>query len=255
MRALALFFGLPVEDIEQWDRWTGEIFSSRTENLERQERAFQEIVQYLDEQMEQRRRHPGDDYFSLLTRLEIDGRRLTDAELRGYGRMMIIAGRGATIDALGNGLWYLAEHPEIRLQLLQDPELLRSAVEEFLRIMTPLEFLGRIAAYDVVVHGQQIRQGDSVALNFACANHDERMFDQADACVLGRRPNPHLAFGAGPHSCLGAHVARLILRVGMREWLRRIPHFRLTGEHSLESAVRGGIFRFETLPVRFESEA
>jgi cytochrome P450 len=254
LRCLALFFGLPVEHIVQWDQWTQAIFSARTTNLEQQTRAFEAMLAYFAREFAERRRQPGSDYFSLVSGLTLNGRRLSPAELNGYGRMMVIAGRGATVDGLGNSLWYLARQPPVRRQLLADPELLRSAVEEFLRLMTPVEWLGRVATTDVVIHGAQIHRGDSVALNFACANHDERVFEVAEACVLGRRPNPHMAFGAGPHSCLGAHVARLILRVGIQAFLRRLPRFQLDEDRPPQSAGFGGVFSFQSLPVRLGSE-
>ena len=182
---------------------------------------------------------------------EVDGRLLTASELVGYGRVILLAGREATIDGLSNSLWYLAQNPTAQQQLRDDPKLMTFAVEEFLRTMSPIQLLGRVATRDVELHGQTIREGESVAMVYGSSNRDERTFEQADHCLLDRKPNPHLAFGSAHHYCLGTHLARLVMRVGIGVFLERIPAFRLSDTDKARRKLNGDARGFVALPVAF----
>ena len=156
-------------------------------------KAVAEMAGYVDALMAARRAEPRDDVFSLLTRAQVDGRGLSDLELRGYGMLLLTAGREATVDGIDNALWHLAGQPGDRAWLrvrLDDTAALRGAVEEFLRYMTPIQLLGRIATRDTTLHGRTIGKGDSVGVLYGSANRDEGEFPQADRCVLDRRRNP-----------------------------------------------------------------
>ena len=248
---LALFLNLPREDVALLETWADAIFAGRVDDPEGAERATAALTSYIGEQMEQRKRNPGDDLFSTLVTAEVDGRRLTDSELWGYGRIILLAGREATIDGLSNSLWYLARHPAEQVRLRAEPNLMLFAVEEFLRYMSPIQLLGRVATRDVDLHGQTIHRGDSVAMLYGSSNRDERAFEQADRCLLDRKPNPHLAFGSAHHYCLGAHLARLVLRVGIGVFLERVPSFRLSRSEAFRRKRNGDARGFITLPVEF----
>ena len=250
--ALAQFLKLPVEDAELWVHWAREIFEGRMGDPARTEKAVADMAVYVDELMAARIEQPRDDVFSLLTQARVDGRALSTLELRGYGMLLLTAGREATVDGIDNAMWYLACHPADRAWLrdqLGDAAAVRTAVEEFLRFMTPIQLLGRIATKDTTLHGVTMHKGDSVGVLYGAANRDESEFPQADTCVLDRRRNPHLGFGVGAHTCLGAHLARLDMRVAITAFLSRIPEFAIVGEPVW--APNGDTRGFRKLAVSF----
>ena len=231
--ALAKFLNLPVEDADRWVFWAREIFEGRMGDPARIDRAVAAMGAYVDELMAARLAQPLDDVFSLLTRARVDGAALSALELRGYGMLLLTAGREATVDGIDNALWFLAEHPTERAWLrthAADTAAVRCAVEEFLRAMSPIQLLGRIATRDTTLHGVTIPKGASLGVLYGAANRDESEFPQAERCLLDRRRNPHLAFGVGAHTCLGAHLARLDMRVAITEFLQRIPEFTLADD-------------------------
>lgn len=249
-RVLAVFLRMPEREAEQWMTWVQDIFHGRVEEPARADRASKELIRYLQEVVDERRRHPGDDFFSLLVQARFDGRPLTDLEIRGYAVVTMTAGQETTVNGIGNSLWYLAEHPKDRARLLGDSTLMRPAIEEFLRFMSPIQLLGRNATREVALHGEKIERGDVVAMCYAAANRDETVFERADHCVIDRAPNRHLAFGTGPHACLGAHLARLEMRVAVEEMLRRAPAYRVADPARCRLAPHGDLRGFWSLPVR-----
>jgi cytochrome P450 len=150
-------------------------------------------------------------------------------------------------------LWYLSEHPEDRARLIAEPRLLGRAIEEFLRYMSPIQLLGRNATRDLDLHGETIHRGDVVAMSYGSANRDERIFEDADRCVIDRHPNRHLAFGTGPHACLGAHLARLEMRVAIEEMLRRFPGYVVAEPVRLRPTPHGDLRGFWSLPARLRT--
>ncbi|MDE0098551.1 MAG: cytochrome P450 [Truepera sp.] len=248
---LARFLALPLEDVSLLDRWADAIFAGRVDDPEGAARALEALSSYLGERLEERKQRPGDDLFSALVKAEVGGRRLTDRELLGYGRTLLLAGREAAIDGLANSLWYLAQHPERRWRLRGEPELLPFAIEEFLRTMSHIQLLGRVATRNLELHGQTICEGESVAMIYGSGNRDERVFTDPDRVVLDRKPNPHIAFGSAHHYCLGAHLARLIMRVGIGTFLEAIPDFRLSQSEEIRRKLNGDARGFVTLPIEF----
>lgn len=249
--SLGLFLKLPHGDIARIEAWANAVFANRSKDPEGAVQGQKELAAYIRAQMAERRVNPREDLFSHLANLEVNGQPLSEAELVGYGRIILLAGREAVIDAIGNSLWYLAQNPAARRRLASEPELMNDAVEEFLRYLSPIQLLGRVATTDVELHGQTIRKGESVAMMYGSANRDERAFPQADACILDRRPNAHLAFGTGPHACIGSSLARLDLRVAIREFLGQIPEFRLSRAALPIRKLNGDARGFTRLVVEF----
>jgi cytochrome P450 len=179
----------------------------------------------------ERRGHPGDDILSQLLALEMEGgRRLSDDELIGVLWNLIGGGLDTTTSLTSLALYHLDGHHELRRQLLDDPGLFAPATEEFLRFTSVNETLTRTVTRDVELGGQHLKRGDALMVSWLAANFDDKVFDQPDQVVLGRSPNPHLAFGVGPHRCIGMHVARALFAVMMSEVLRRIPDFQVDRE-------------------------
>lgn len=173
----------------------------------------------------ERRAHPRDDLFSSLVNTEVDGDRLTDADVAAYFVLLAVAGNDTTRQTTSHALKALTDFPEQRAWLLQDfDKRIGMAVEEFIRFATPVMTFRRTAATDYELGGQTIRAGEKVVMFYASGNHDDTVFDSPDRFDLSRDPNPHVGFGGGgQHYCLGTHVARAQLRAIFGELLRQLP--------------------------------
>ncbi|KZS50171.1 cytochrome [Mycobacterium kansasii] len=180
-----------------------------------------------------RRADPHDDLTSFLIQLEFDGQRLSDEQLRNIIWNLIAGGVDTTTSQTALTLLHLGTHPQLRQQLIERPELYRTATDEFLRYFSVNQQLSRTVTRGVTVGGQQLRRNDRVVISWLAANHDEHEFDQPEVIVLDRTPNRHLAFGLGPHRCIGSHLARLMAEVMVKAVLDRIPDYRvdLDGVH------------------------
>jgi hypothetical protein len=189
------------------------------------------------------------------TPLEIDGesRLLTDNELYSMFFLLLIAGLHTVQGSLAWSMIYLADRPEQRQRILDDPEAVSQAVEELLRIEAAIT-MGRRATKDVDVGGVHIRAGDQLIVILSGVNRDPSQFEDPADLQIDRSPNRHLSFGAGPHRCLGSHLARVELSIALSEIHRRIPDYRLNAENppvSHASQVRG----VAVLPLEFTAEA
>jgi cytochrome P450 len=174
---------------------------------------------------------PGNDLLSALLRAEVDGERLTERDLDNFFSIMVIAGNETTRIAIAQGVLAFCEHPEQWQRLRAEPGLLDSATEEVLRWTCPTHFMRRTAAADLEFGGASIRAGDKVVLWYVSGNRDEAEFDDPDSFDIARSPNRHLSFGrGGPHLCLGAHLARLEIRVVLAALAHRAVSFELAGE-------------------------
>jgi cytochrome P450 len=211
--------------------------------------AAPEMFAYANALAAERRRAPQDDLTTRLLEAGIDGDRLSEHEFDLFFLLLVTAGNETTRHAMSNGLLALLEHPAERDRLLADPALIPTAVEELLRWAPSLLHFRRTATRDVELRGRQIRAGDKVALWYISGNRDEDQFPGAGRFDVGRQPNRHLAFGLGsPHYCLGAHLARLELRVWLEEMLPVLGRLELAGE---PQRLRSNFFHgVKSLPVR-----
>jgi len=193
---------------------------------------------------------PGEDLVSALVTANIDGELLTSAELASFFILLVVAGNETTRTALSHALMLLTEFPEQRALLLGDLEArLEGAVEEIVRHASPVIFMRRTLTRDYTMNGQDYRKGDKVVLFYYAANRDEAEFADPERFDITRSPNPHLGFGgAGPHFCLGAHLARRELTVMLRELLTRVPDITAGPPDRLLSSFVNGIKR---LPCQF----
>jgi cytochrome P450 len=203
---------------------------------------------YMQDLVRERRRRPGDDLLSDLVRVAETGDVLTDDEVVATAILLLNAGHEASVNGAGNAWWALFRHPVALARLRAKPDLARTAVDELLRFDTPAPMFERWVLEDVEVAGVPIPRGQELALLFASANRDPAAFDDADGIVLDRKPNPHLAFGAGIHFCLGAPLARLELEVLYRAIAEQLPTLELVREPRWKPrfVLRG----LESLPVR-----
>ncbi len=198
-----------------------------------------------------RRGNPDDDLTSFLIAFEFDGKRLTDEQLLNILWNLIAGGVDTTTSHTALTLLHLGTHPRLRQHLIDHPELHRSATDEFLRYFSVNQTLSRTVTRDVELGGQHLRTNDRVVISWLSANHDDTEFDRPDEIVLDRAPNRHVAFGLGPHRCIGSHLARLMSQVMVAAVLDRIPDYRveLGGvHHYLGNPSMTGL---ATLPVAF----
>lgn len=159
---------------------------------------------------------------------EVDGKKVGDNYVLGVCNLMLVAGVDTTWSAIGSSLWHLAQHPEHRQQLRENVDLWPTAIEELLRVYSPVT-MARIVDHDTEFQGCPMKAGDRVLMAFPAANRDPRMFENPDEVILDREHNRHVAFGSGIHRCAGSNLARLELRVALQTWLERIPEFELAG--------------------------
>jgi cytochrome P450 len=184
---------------------------------------------YLRELIELRRREPRDDLLSALIRAEEEGDKLTQEEVISMILLLLVAGFETTVHLISNGVLTLLNHPEERLRLQENPDLAESAIEEILRYASPVQFsTPRVAEEDVTIGSTTIPRGALAAASLASANHDETRFSASERFDITRDPNKHLAFGGGPHYCVGAPLARLEGRIALTTLFRRFPDLHLT---------------------------
>ncbi|HYX79405.1 MAG TPA: cytochrome P450, partial [Actinomycetota bacterium] len=228
MRVFCAVAGLPAEDSERLEDWIDRIFYVRTHDYADTERAAAECCAYLAERFEARRREPPrDDLLGRLLTAEVDGRPLSEEELVDYGFVLLTAGLDTTAWVIRSGLWHLAQHPDDLARLVEQPELIPTAVEEFLRCLSSVQAMARTATEDVPLDGHQVAEGDRVLIVFGAGNRDEAVFPDGDRIRIDRQPNPHMAFGVGIHRCLGSNLARRELRIAFEEFLARHRVFAL----------------------------
>ncbi len=246
---VAHYLGVPPEDRAHFDRWTEAIVQAAAHGkVGAAGDPFSELLGYFAALIDRRRHAPGDDIVSDLARLGEDT--VPMARILGFAFTMVTGGNDTATGMLGGAACLLTEHPAERARLLANPALMPTAVEEILRLTSPVQNLARTARHDVTLHGVTIPAGRKVLLGYAAANRDPREFGlTADAFDVGRRFAKMLTFSYGTHYCIGAAAARLQGRVVLEELLRRCPDFSVdvaAGRYAAGNYVR----RHVTLPWR-----
>ncbi|WP_370947503.1 cytochrome P450 [Amycolatopsis sp. cg5] len=239
---LADLLGVPASDRALLLKWTNRVIGYQDpEHAEvvrdadgkpvnpRSPAALRDMFAYAQELAEAKRVKPADDLMTALVRASVDGRALDDAELEMFFFLVVIAGNDTVRSALPGGVLALVENPGEYQRLRENPSLLPGAVEEILRWHPPVLSFRRTATRDVELAGQRIAAGDKVVVYHVSAHFDERVFADPFRFDIGRTPNEHLAFGQGPHLCLGAHFGRLQLKIFFAEFLRMLPQVELAG--------------------------
>jgi cytochrome P450 len=240
---ITAMMGVPASDRAMFTGWADDLVAGNSplaspELGDRAVAAGQALRNYFAGLIGLRRESPADD---LVTRLieSNSGGQLTESELLSSCVLLLFGGLETTTHLIGNALLALAENPEQRKRLVDDPTLMPTAVEELLRLAGPPQGMLRAVVEDTELGGQKLAAEDRILLLIGCANRDERVFAAADELDLGRNPNPHLAFAFGVHFCLGAAVARLEARHALAGVLRRAPEYRVATK---ELRWRGGFF-------------
>jgi cytochrome P450 len=243
--------GLPLSELDSFLEMKDGILRPSGDDLDQiqasQKLAARRIEDYFAEAVKDRQANPRDDLLSMFLEAEVDSEHLTVDEILGICFLFILAGLDTVTDSLECFIARLAQHPEERRQIVDDPAIIPSAVEELLRWETPVTTVARQATRDIDLGGCPIHAGENVGLVIGSANTDEEAVPGADQVDLTRAENRHLAFGGGVHRCLGSHLARLELRIALREWHRRIPEYSVAP--GTELVYQMGLRQIDTLPL------
>lgn len=246
---IALILGVPPEDGDLFTGWIHRVLEHGSANPADAAAAAAEMLAYFGEHIRDHRVNPRDDIIGHLIETEIDDRRLSDEELVGTCLLLLLAGIDTTWSTLGASILHLARTRDDRRRLAAEPDLIPTAVEEFLRAFAPA-IMAREVTTETELGGQRLCPGETVLVPFPAGNRDPEIFEDADRVVIDRSVNRHQAFGVGIHRCLGSNLARLELRVAIEELLRRIPDFELVDPGAVTWSA-GQIRGPRYIPIRF----
>lgn len=250
IKVITRMLGIPDSDHAHFRDWIHRLIEESPLAGDATFDAIFEIGGYLAEHVADHRATRRDDIIThLLDARMPDGRALEDREILGVCILLLLAGIDTTWSAIGSSLLHLATHPDDRRRLVDEPGLIHSATEEFLRAFAPVT-MAREVAEDTVVGGCPMRKGERVLLPFSSANRDPDAFEHPDRVILDRAINRHIAFGVGIHRCLGSNLARMEMRVTVQTWLERIPEFTLTDPSAVTWSA-GQVRGPRTLPLTF----
>lgn len=242
--------GMPVEDVSFYIRTTDVALNGETEDI--RNASMTDLYLRVREEIDKRcSEPPRDDLIDVLLSVEIEGEKLRFDDVVANVMLLVQAGLETTSSAMSFAFHYLGTNASDRDRLVSDPDLIPTAIEEFIRYAGSIHGLNRSVAAEVELSGHRFCPGQTVVVNYAAANRDAREFDQPDKCLLDRRANRHLGFGAGVHRCLGSNLARLEFRVGIEQVLKRLPDYAIAPELPVDfhgnSVTRG----YRALPVVF----
>jgi cholest-4-en-3-one 26-monooxygenase len=253
LAVIAEMIGVPPEDHHKVFDWSNRLigFDDPEFNTSAEDGriAATEMFVYANQLAIERKANPRDDLVSILMNADVDGEGLTEADFDGFFILLSVAGNETTRNLISGGMLALIEHPEQRARLAADLSLMPLAVEEMLRWVSPLIYFRRTATRDTEIRGQAIKSGEKLVMYYPSGNRDEEIFENAMSFDVGRKANPHMAFGGGgPHFCLGAALARLEIRCMFEELLTRFSSFELDGDvQRLRSNFINGI---KHMPLR-----
>ena len=236
VHVIARLFGVPVTDVPLFTNWSARIVEfmqspvSTIETCLRSQQALLDLRAYLRNGILERRHEPRDDMLSLMVHARSEGDALTEDEIIGTAVTILLGGHETTTRLLTTTLFVLSRHPEEQEKLRRNPDLIETAVEEFLRFAGPFHRDQRVAAIDTEVGRKSIKMGDFILMLLAAANRDPRQFPEPDTFDITRSPNRHVAFGFGPHICLGAHLARLEMSIAVGSILAATKTIRAINE-------------------------
>src|ERR1700722_18629157 len=252
MRVIGDMLGLPQADTALFAQFVEDVLGTVDLPPEERGERLRPLFDYLYEQVRDHVANPRDDLTTHLINAELYGQKLDPNHVVGTIVLLLIAGIDTTWSAIGASIWHLAGHSADRERLISSPDLMPTAIEEFLRAYAPVT-MARLVKEDTQFGDVDMKAEDWILLSFPAANRDPAKFDQADQVVIDREVNRHAAFGLGIHRCLGSHLARLELRVALEVWLSRIPEFSLADPSAVTWST-GQIRGPRALPLRVSGQ-
>jgi cytochrome P450 len=242
-KALTVLLEMPESEADIWMKFGTDVFKAGQEEA---------LVAYLETQTDKADCEPSDSIFGVLKQLTLEGRPLTRDERLGFAHITFAGGRDTLIGLITGIIALFGSEPSTLEAIRRNPNLIASATEELLRYLSPLGVLTRVCPHGGAVEGVDVAPGQRIALCYSRANRDPAMFPDPDTFIIDRKPNPHLAFGSGPHSCLGNAHARLIARTLMAELAKRVEHIELVEAvpDTYEAPFTVSGLRYERLVVR-----
>jgi cytochrome P450 len=227
-RVTAYMLGVDETNGELFRNWVQDFFERGIADLGLVAKVIGEIREFFGKEIAKRRaaKLEGEDLVTVLVKARIDGQPLDDEQICNTIRLLLMAGIDTTWSSIGASLWHLANHPEHRARLVAEPELIPTAVDEFLRAYAPAT-MAREVVKERRIGDCVFKEGEMVLVPYPAANRDPEKFADANRVVLDRKPNPHVAFGVGIHRCIGENLARMEMKVAVEEWLARFPQFRM----------------------------
>jgi pimeloyl-[acyl-carrier protein] synthase len=247
--------GIPPEDrykLKQWSHWLGYIFDPmKASNVSQQlTQSIVEFREYLTQLIAKRRQKPEQDLITALIQARDEHDKLSEEELLVTCMLLFASGEETTVNLIGNGVISLLRHPDQLAKLRQNPSLIQSAVEEFLRYESPLQISGRTAIEDIEIGGKLIKKGPPVFLILGAANRDPAQFHNPDQLDITRTNNDHFAFGDGIHYCMGSALARTQGQIAISALVQKLPNLQLQ-TNNLEWRENVFLRGLKTLPVSF----
>lgn len=243
---IVAMLGIPEADADTFRSWVHDILEAADSATHI--RAMREALAYFRAQVDDRRAEPGDDLISLLVNSEYEGGAVPDRMIAASALVLLLAGIDTVWSVLGAAIHHLASHPDDLRRLQDEPGLLDTAVEAFLRFYAPA-MQARCVTRDATLAGTPIDAGAHLMLSFPAANRDPDVFPDADTFVIGRALNRHVAFGVGIHRCIGSNTARMELQVGLEAWIRRVRRFTTDPSHPVAFTTGGGIRGPRSVPL------
>jgi cytochrome P450 len=250
---IARMLGLPLEDSDYFRETVHMVLEEIGAEFGERQGAFEKLDAYLAMHVRDHIENPKDDLIGFLLNAKIYDQPLSPEHVVGTIILLMVAGIDTTWSSIGSSIWHLAQHPADLQRMVNEPELLPTAIEELLRMYAPVT-MARIVSQDAEIGGCPVKAGDSVLLPFPAANRDPEVFPDADKVIIDREENRHVAFGLGIHRCLGSNLARLELRVAVEVFIQRFPKFELANPSSVTWSL-GQVRGPRKLPVRITQRA
>ena len=250
---IARMLGLPLEDSDYFRETVHMVLEEIGAEFGERQGAFEKLDAYLGMHVRDHIENPKDDLIGFLLNAKIYDQPLSPEHVVGTIILLMVAGIDTTWSSIGSSIWHLAQHPSDLERMVNEPELLPTAIEELLRMYAPVT-MARIVSQDAEIGGCPVKAGDSVLLPFPAANRDPEVFPDADKVVIDREENRHVAFGLGIHRCLGSNLARLELRLAVEVFIQRFPKFELANPSSVTWSL-GQVRGPRKLPVRITQRA
>jgi len=250
---IARMLGLPLEDSDYFRETVHMVLEEIGAEFGERQGAFEKLDAYLTMHVQDHIDNPKDDLIGFLLNAKIYDQPLSPEHVVGTIILLMVAGIDTTWSSIGSSIWHLAQYPSDLHRMVNEPELLPTAIEELLRMYAPVT-MARIVSQDAEIGGCPVKAGDSVLLPFPAANRDPEVFPDADKVIIDREENRHVAFGLGIHRCLGSNLARLELRVAVEVFIQRFPKFELANPSSVTWSL-GQVRGPRKLPVRITQRA